>query len=274
MELLTLSRYGDRTGFVVGARGSITLENVFSTCLPKASCSRMRVPQRCASTTPLSLFSQAPLKRSKATGARTSGRTEPSKRDALSCCAYWGDPVVRLERAVLGCVIRTTHRQRRRCAVSSEAQRSRSDRKLGYERAMSASSYLRAIGIGIASGSRTFTGPLFTLRRLNSPWAGLVGTLSASEYVADKLPMTPSRLSPPALIARAAAGALSGRMLVRRAGGNATVGAALGAAASVGSAFGFHAARQRLSVARGWPDFPFALSEDAIALWLAKRATQ
>ncbi len=91
------------------------------------------------------------------------------------------------------------------------------------------SCYLRAAAIGAATGGRTFTGVVtLTLTSASGvtrqPEAfladrrvkALVTVAAAQEYVIDKLPRTPSRLQPVALVARVIAAAGAGAMVARR----------------------------------------------------------
>ncbi len=95
---------------------------------------------------------------------------------------------------------------------------------------------------------------------------GVVG-----ELVGDLLPGTPSRLRPPGPQARAAAAAVGGVLLARRAGVGPVLPAVLAAVASAAGTWG-GAAWRRWAARRG-PDWPAALTEDAVALALAGAAT-
>jgi uncharacterized membrane protein len=90
--------------------------------------------------------------------------------------------------------------------------------------------------------------------------------------VFDKLPITPSRLSPVGLSARIVSGGSCGAALADRAGGSRIVGAACGAASAVASAYTGHSIRRYLTHTIGWNDFPIALVEDAIAVSSARAA--
>jgi uncharacterized membrane protein len=114
-----------------------------------------------------------------------------------------------------------------------------------------------AAALGFAAGLRTFT-PLAALHlrgRIGGP--RLLVVAAAGELVVDKLPMTPSRLDPPALAGRVASGAGSGRVVA------GWPGAAMGAAAAVAGSY----AGARVREAR--PGFATAVAEDAVAVTLA-----
>ena len=132
--------------------------------------------------------------------------------------------------------------------------------------------YARAAGIGAVSGLRTFSGPAATLAFGDSAWTGLVTTLAAGECLGDKLPFTPSRMSPPALIGRMFAGGICGGALVVRRGGGRLAGIAIGAAAAVAGAWLGYTIRRYLTTELGLPDAPIALVEDAVAIAGARAA--
>ena len=108
--------------------------------------------------------------------------------------------------------------------------------------------------------------------------------LALGEYIGDKLPKTPSRVSAFPLAGRVAFGAACGAVLATIAGATSTstaqdafqghlqFGAPFflsilvgGAAALVGSYAGF-LLRRSLTRGAGLPDFPIAFAEDAVAL--------
>ena len=88
----------------------------------------------------------------------------------------------------------------------------------------------RSALIGAATGGRSATGLAALVltapagattqpdRAFTNRWVKIVVTvLAGQEYVIDKLPMTPSRLEPAGLAARATAAAIGGALLARRA---------------------------------------------------------
>lgn len=132
---------------------------------------------------------------------------------------------------------------------------------------------LRVALLGIVTGMRTFV-PFALLAWLAPPvgwlakiWVRVAITLaSASELVVDKLPNTPSRLSPFGMVGRVASAGLMGWALTAQAQGPVWLGVTLGVAGAVGGAFAGNKLRGFLGRATGKPDLWFALSEDALAL--------
>lgn len=133
--------------------------------------------------------------------------------------------------------------------------------------------------LGLANGQRTFTPPAAVtivaagsglglegtpLALLNSRWTGvLLGAAAIGEYVADKQPGIPARVSPPGLAGRALGGALSGAAVARP--GKAWLAAGIGAAGAL--AGGYISYRMRMSLARAFGrDKPVAFAEDALSL--------
>ncbi|HUD27341.1 MAG TPA: DUF1440 domain-containing protein [Novosphingobium sp.] len=133
--------------------------------------------------------------------------------------------------------------------------------------------------LGLANGQRTFTPPAAVtiaaagsglglegtpLALLNSRWTGvLLGAAAIGEYVMDKQPGIPARISPPGLTARALGGALSGAAAARP--GKAWLAAGIGAAGAL--AGGYISYRVRMSLARALGrDRPVAFAEDALSL--------
>jgi uncharacterized membrane protein len=137
----------------------------------------------------------------------------------------------------------------------------------------------RALLLGVVTGLRSSVGPAVlstALRRerdpdrvdrlLSGPAALTASAVSVVfELVADKLPVTPGRLSPGPLAVRLAAGAAVGGLVLRP---RVALGAVLGAAgAGLGSVAGqrFREAAARRS---SLPDPVWALAEDAAAAGL------
>ena len=104
--------------------------------------------------------------------------------------------------------------------------------------------------------------PLAFLGAAVTPW--IFTLLAIAELVTDQLPGTPSRKSPPGLIARILMGALSGAAF-GVAGGSLAAGAIAGAAGGVAGTFGGYEARKRLAAAFG-KDQPAAFLEAAVAI--------
>jgi uncharacterized membrane protein len=153
-----------------------------------------------------------------------------------------------------------------------------------------ASEYARAAALGFVGGLRSMT-PLALLSQLrsqgedgsssnlvgylNSPAARIItGLLAAGELVGDKLPATPSRLSPAPLGGRIVIGALAGWILCQQTRQSPLVGALLGAiGAASGSAAGYYA-RSWLAKVTKWPDPIFGVVEDLTALGLGYLITR
>ncbi|HWV36249.1 MAG TPA: DUF4126 family protein [Thermomicrobiales bacterium] len=150
----------------------------------------------------------------------------------------------------------------------------------------------RALTLGIVAGLRSqMPMAALALRRGNAPasagwreWPilrskpGRIALVAAGagETVGDKLPVTPSRLEPKALLGRIAFGGLAGAAIGSEARGTRPLLAAilLGAFGSViGSFAGYHV-RRKLGQWTGLPDPVVALGEDATAIALAAHATR
>jgi uncharacterized membrane protein len=93
--------------------------------------------------------------------------------------------------------------------------------------------------------------------------------LALGELIGDKLPNTPNRTSPFALLARMAFGGLVGAIAATGLHGPALEGIVLGVISAVAGAFlGFHL-RQFLVKERAFKDLPVALVEDALTIGLS-----
>lgn len=115
-------------------------------------------------------------------------------------------------------------------------------------------------------------GPGRILRRRGS--ATLLALAAAGEMVADKRPLTPSRLDPGSFTGRLSLGAGAGAGVATAFGGSRLLGGVLGAAgAASGSWAGAHY-RRWAAEHTGVPDLACALCEDAAAVTLALVATR
>ncbi|MBV9593378.1 MAG: DUF4126 domain-containing protein [Actinobacteria bacterium] len=133
---------------------------------------------------------------------------------------------------------------------------------------------------GLVSGGRSMTGPAAVAsttpifgRSLGAVLArpGVrrpVVVAAATEYVLDKLPITPSRLSPAVLAARAVTGGIGGFAVARRSGPTALAGAGVAVAFAIGGSW-LGARWRSLAAARFGDDLPGALAEDVVVLGLA-----
>jgi uncharacterized membrane protein len=137
--------------------------------------------------------------------------------------------------------------------------------------------------IGVVAGLRSLTAPAVVSWAAHLGWLHLEATplafmgyaatpyiftvLALGELVADQLPNTPSRKSPPGFGARVLMGALSGAAL-----GAASMALAGGAVAGVVGAlvgmYGGYEVRVRGARAVG-RDWPVAVAEDLVAIGLA-----
>jgi uncharacterized membrane protein len=151
----------------------------------------------------------------------------------------------------------------------------------------------RSALLGVTSGARSFSGlaaqvlvtPSLAHRQperlLGHLWAkGLIGLAALGELVGDKLPATPSRLTPPALAGRLGLAAATA-LLVARAEDEAdavlppaaVVAVPVAVGAALASAFLGHAWRGWAAKAFG-RDWPGAVLEDTAVLTLAAVATR
>jgi uncharacterized membrane protein len=127
---------------------------------------------------------------------------------------------------------------------------------------------IRSFAIGAATGLRTMSGP--TAVAMGTGWGRILPFLAVGELIADKLPSTPSRTIPAALVARMAGGALAGRSVAAAGGRNLLVGTLAGIAGAVGAAYAGAAYRKFAS--RHIPAMVAALLEDGVAIAVARTA--
>jgi uncharacterized membrane protein len=145
--------------------------------------------------------------------------------------------------------------------------------------------------IGLFAGLRSLTPPATTASAVYLGWLkvhgplALIGSipsvaiftlLAIAELVADKLPQTPNRTSPPGLIARVIMSGLTGACVAAGGGQGIFLGAILGATGGVVGCFGGFRARTGLVRALGTRDFYVAVIEDLLAiagcLWVLSRS--
>ena len=113
----------------------------------------------------------------------------------------------------------------------------------------------QVITLGILAGMRSMAAPAMTSRLLsghhtkalehtplnfmqNSVTANILSTMALSEFVGDKVPSAPDRISPPGLIGRGISGMLAGASIYKASGGNWYAGAALGGVTAIAATFG------------------------------------
>lgn len=146
--------------------------------------------------------------------------------------------------------------------------------------------YLLALAIGVIAGLRSMTAPAavawaVTLRAVDLPelsqsylsflqspiTAWIFTLLAAGELVADKLPFTPSRLSPTGLGGRIIMGGLCGAALCLATASSALIGVCLGILGAVLGAYAGYSYRTKWVRPFELPDLPVAIVEDAIAVF-------
>ena len=147
---------------------------------------------------------------------------------------------------------------------------------------------LSTLGLGAIAGVRSMAAPAALSRAVergdignleDTPLAALgssgVSTalrlLKIGEMFVDKLPLAPSRTSPPPLLGWAASGAFVGSALFVSAGRRAAAGGALGAASAVVGAYLGERLRLMGVERLGVPDPAVALLEDGVVLFGATR---
>jgi uncharacterized membrane protein len=144
------------------------------------------------------------------------------------------------------------------------------------------STYVLAFLIGVVAGLRSMTPPAAVSWAARLGWLHLEGTplaflgsaaapyifsvLAIGEWIADKLPKTPSRKTAVPFAARIVVGALCGAAV---AAPELAAGALIGALGGIAGTFGGYEFRSRLVKATGGRDLPIALLEDAIAILAA-----
>ncbi|GAC1427374.1 MAG: DUF4126 family protein [Candidatus Velthaea sp.] len=131
---------------------------------------------------------------------------------------------------------------------------------------MNLAPYLRSFGIGVVCGMRSMTGPAATRLRARDASRIVLPLLALGELVADKLPATPSRTLPPALIVRALAGGFAGGSVAAARAGDRRLGALFGIAGAIAASYLFVRLRAAAGARTGLPDPLVALAEDALAI--------
>lgn len=149
--------------------------------------------------------------------------------------------------------------------------------------AMTVLSWLLAIPmLGVAAGMRTMT-PIaaicwfayFNELPYANTWAFWTAKLvsvvvftcfALGEYVGDKLPRTPARISPFPLISRLVAGGLVGALVATALSGSTLEGIILGVINAFLGSFAGYLVRRVIVERTGWPDRRVALGEDAVCI--------
>ena len=142
----------------------------------------------------------------------------------------------------------------------------------------------KSLGLGAISGMRSMAAPATLSRAIergdvdgleNTPFAVLgspkvsaaLQLFEIGEMLVDKLPVAPSRTSPPPLLGRAASGALVGAALFASAERRAVAGGLLGAAAALASAYATERLRLQIAEQLRVPGSVVALLEDGVVLF-------
>jgi uncharacterized membrane protein len=143
--------------------------------------------------------------------------------------------------------------------------------------------YLQAAGLGLIAGMRSMSAPAVLSHRLMingrnqftntlfktlaSPKTAVVlKLLTVGEMVVDKLPVTPARIAPPALIGRVLSGALTGATWAAHQGQRSATGAAYGALAALAASYGTYLLRRTVGQQLQVPDPLVGLVEDLVVL--------
>jgi len=147
------------------------------------------------------------------------------------------------------------------------------DEREAEQRPVTVGSLLRSTALGAATGSRASMSVLApALAGGGTARVALTTGLAGAELVADKLPVTPSRLEVPGQLSRLGAGALGGAALAAREDRSPWLPALAGVlGASAGAVLG--AAWREAAEDRGWT-WQGALVEDAVALGLVGLAVR
>jgi uncharacterized membrane protein len=139
-----------------------------------------------------------------------------------------------------------------------------------------------AFAIGLIAGLRSMTAPAAVCLAAQLGWidlhqsplafmgspitAWIFGLFAIGELIMDKLPFTPSRLSPGPLGGRLLLGGLCGATILSAVSPSPWVGGLVGALGGLVGSFGGYQARVGSVKALHVPDFVVALAEDALAV--------
>ena len=138
--------------------------------------------------------------------------------------------------------------------------------------------------LGGIAGMRTMAGPAILSRSVvegrvasleNTPFAALgsarvstaLRVLEIGELIVDKLPIVPSRTSPPPLLGRAASGALVGAAMFASGGRRTVMGGALGAVSAMAAAYVAEGLRLQITQRLRMPNVVAGLLEDGVVLF-------
>ena len=149
----------------------------------------------------------------------------------------------------------------------------------------------QTLGLGAIAGFRSMTAPaLLSSNLLNYYPHSLAGSplrylqkplvahglkvLAAAEMAADKLPHMPDRIAPPALLERAAMGALVGATLYKINHGKLLNGALLGGVSAVAATYLSYFLRKQTTESSGLPSSLVGGLEDALTLGMGLALTK
>ncbi len=141
----------------------------------------------------------------------------------------------------------------------------------------------QAAALGVLAGMRTFAAPVVLSHVYSrhpskylkkTPYAFMQNittskvfkVLGAGELVGDKMQFAPKRTAAGGLIGRFASGALCGAIIFKANHRQPFIGAIIGGAAAIGSAFGCMFLRLSLGKRTGIPDMAIGALEDAIVI--------
>jgi len=129
------------------------------------------------------------------------------------------------------------------------------------------SAYLRAFGIGIVAGLRSMTAPAIARAKTKDNISAVLTMAMLGEMLIDKLPITPSRTMPVALVVRAISGGVSAAIVVACAKDvDRRIAIGLGVVGAIAGSFAGE--RIRVTAAGKIPDTLVALVEDLVAFTL------
>ena len=147
---------------------------------------------------------------------------------------------------------------------------------------------MRTLGLTALTGARAMAAPALVshylkrrpsrrlgrtrLATLQSPrTANILTVLAAGEMIGDKLPGTPARISPLALVGRGISGALVGATLFARKRDNPWRGATVGALSALVGAYATYHLRKRLAENTHMPDPIWGGLEDMLVVKAGQR---
>ncbi|MFD2872171.1 DUF4126 family protein [Mucilaginibacter ximonensis] len=143
--------------------------------------------------------------------------------------------------------------------------------------------FWQTIGIGVLAGMRSASAPAITsyilshhkTKALAKSGLSFMQTnvianglkyMAIAEFIGDKLPTAPDRVKPVSIVARCVSGALAGAGIFKASGGNARLGALIGASAAVASTYGSFFLRKATVKASGVIDPIIGALEDALVV--------